>query len=96
MFGFSVLIILNKEKGISVMKKLFIFLFALVLSFSIMGTAKADLTGFYIGTDHFVYDSDLGITWYDYTYDVNEMLGAVYWVSRLAVGGTTASSDSHV
>ena len=80
------------------MKRLLIFLFALVFSLSIIGTANATLTGFYEGTDHFVYDSDLGITWYDYTYTTTYPFAsarwndAKSWAAGLTVGGTTLGS----
>jgi hypothetical protein len=76
------------------MKKLFIFSFALVISFGIIGTVNADLTGFSIGTDHFVYDSSLGITWYDYTYSATGWDDAKSWTAGLTVGRTTAGSWS--
>ena len=76
------------------MKKLILFLFALVLSFSIVATANATLTGFYEGADHFVYDSVLNITWYDDTNPWGTWQNAVTWANNLTVGSTTAGSWS--
>jgi hypothetical protein len=51
-------------KEISVMKKFFVFLFSLVLSFSITGTGNATLQTQANGT---VYDTVTQLTWYDPT-----------------------------
>ena len=65
------------------MKKLLIFLFVLAFSFSIMGTANATLTGFYLGPDHFVYDSDLGITWDDTAHSTMSWYDTNTWINSL-------------
>jgi hypothetical protein len=74
------------------MKKLVIFLFAIVLSFSIMGTANAMLTGFSLDGAHFVYDSVQNITWYDYTNNYDTWQNQVNWANSLMVGDTIAGS----
>jgi len=76
------------------MKKLLIFLFALVFSLSIIGTANATLTGFYEGADHFVYDSIQNITWYDYSNPANTWQNQLNWANSLHVGNTIAGSWS--
>lgn len=77
------------------MRKVFVFLFALVVSFNIMGTANATLTGFSIGSDHFVYDSVQNLTWYDYTNSPTSVWSTQEnWASLLTVGNTTAGSWS--
>ena len=74
------------------MKRIFIFIFALamVLGFSL----QAHATLFNQGTDslnnRLIYDSDLNITWYDYTNPPNTWQNQVNWADALDVnfGGT--------
>ena len=74
------------------MKRIFIFIFALamVLGFSL----QAHATLFNQGTDslnnRLIYDSDLNITWYDYTNPPNTWWNQVNWADALDVnfGGT--------
>jgi len=67
------------------MKKIFIFLFTLILSFSIVSTARADLldTG-----NGMLYDTDANITWYKHPNN-NPMTwdAAMEWVASLTAGG---------
>jgi hypothetical protein len=70
-------------------KKIFIFLFTLLLSFSIMGTANATLTD---NGNNLIYDSDLNITWYDPITTSMSWSAAMSWAASLTVGGTTAGS----
>jgi len=67
------------------MKKFFIFLFVLILSFSFVSIARADLFDFGDGT---VYDTDTNITWYKHPNN-NPMTWneAMKWVTGLSVGG---------
>ena len=68
------------------MKQLFTFLFVLtlVLGFSLQAQAELFNRGTDINGNKLIYDSDLNITWYDYTkYDIWQ--GLITWASDLDV-----------
>ena len=82
--------------GETAMKKLFIFVFALVLSLSIMGTANAGLIDIHGGM---VFDNDSSLTWLqDANYPWSQGLGSnglLSWDDAIAyVGGLNYGGQS--
>jgi PEP-CTERM motif len=74
-------------KGVYLMKKLFIFAFVAVLSFSIAGTVNATLTD---NGGGLIYDSATNLTWYQHPGTSGLNWDQVYsWVQNLNAGGVT-------
>jgi hypothetical protein len=68
------------------MKKLFVFVFTIVLSFSMMGIGNAALID---NGGNLIYDTDLNITWYDPVPTSMSWNQAMNWAGSLNVGGVT-------
>ncbi len=76
--------------------KILFFLITLIVIFALAAPAKADLE--HRGADNFgynlVYDIDLDITWYDFSYYAPEYKDAVNWADQLSVKvGTIEFTD---
>jgi hypothetical protein len=75
------------------MKRLIVLFAALVLVFGLTLSANATLYNRGMDTqgNRLIYDSDLNVTWYDYTNSYNTWQAQVNWASALSVnfGGTT-------
>jgi hypothetical protein len=75
------------------MKKIFVFLFVLVMVLGVSMQAHAALSnrGTDINGNRLIYDSDLNITWYDYSKSGNTWQNQMNWADALTVnfGGTT-------
>jgi hypothetical protein len=71
------------------MKKIFVFLFVLVMVLGVSMQAHAALSnrGTDINGNRLIYDSDLNITWYDYTNSMDNWNNQMNWASALSVSG---------
>lgn len=69
-------------------KSIFLFILVLVLGFSLQAQADLNLLGQGTsthGTYNLIYDTDLDITWYDYTNTFNTWDNQVAWADALSV-----------
>lgn len=69
------------------MKKVFMFLFVFVvlLVFSLQAYAELILRGTDINGNRLIYDTDFNITWYDYTKSVDYWQNQMNWADALSV-----------